>query len=64
MEEAGGWLTDVLECIQSIESDIFTLETIYKFQEKLSNLHPTTKMLRQKFDRCYIDNNGYYKRLK
>jgi len=75
MEENTHWINDVLECIQSIESDVFTLEDVYKFDVELSDLHPDNKNIKAKIRQIlqvlrdngaleFIDNNGNYKKLK
>jgi len=48
MEESTDWITNVLECIQCIDSDVFTLEDLYKFEVELSKLHPNNKNIKAK----------------
>jgi len=45
--ELRGWLSDVLRCVRSLESD-FTLEQVYHFEEQLAALHPQNRHVRDK----------------
>lgn len=74
MEETRDWTTDVLDCIQHIESDVFTLQEVYKFEGKLSNLYPNNKNIKAKIRQIlqvlrdsgtleFIDNQGNYKKI-
>lgn len=43
-----GWLLDTLNCINSIESNVFTLEMVYQFEEELAVKHPNNHNIRAK----------------
>lgn len=34
-----GWLLEVLNCVNEISSDVFTLQDVYKFAEQLGKIH-------------------------
>ncbi len=45
---ARGWLMDILQCINSIKDDIFTLNMVYAFERELEIKHPNNKNIRAK----------------
>ncbi|MCD8146714.1 MAG: restriction endonuclease [Clostridiales bacterium] len=69
---ARGWLLDTLNCVNSIESNVFTLDMVYQFEEKLAAKHPNNHNIRAKLrqqlqqlrDRGVIAflGNGYYRK--
>ena len=72
--ETRGWLLDVLNCINSIRNDIFSLGDIYAFESLLRKLHPNNNNVKEKIrqqlqflrDRGFvefIDNKGHYKKI-
>ena len=48
LENLTSWKKDVFECLMEIENDVFTLDTLYSFEKKLSVLHPNNKNIRPK----------------
>ena len=46
--EKRGWLFDILNCINQIPRDTFTLEEAYRFETKLKQLHPQNNNIRPK----------------
>lgn len=42
------WRKDVFECLQKINSDVFTLEKVYSFEQNLNYLHPDNHHIRDK----------------
>ena len=42
------WKKDVFECLVSISEDIFTLEEVYSFKDKLQKMHPDNKNIEPK----------------
>lgn len=46
--EARGWLMDVLDCINRIQKQQFTLEDIYRFEWQLADKHPKNHNIRAK----------------
>ena len=45
---ARGWLLDVLNCVNSISKEDFSLVDIYKFENKLKVLHPENNNIQAK----------------
>lgn len=73
--EKGGWLFDVLNCINTIPDDIFSSDDIYKFEELLKNIYPQNNNVKEKIRQQlqllrdkgiieFIDNRGHYRKLK
>ncbi len=70
--EARGWLFDVLDCVNQIENNVFTLDMVYQFDEMLANKHPDNHNVRPKIrqqlqqlrDRGVINflGNGRYRK--
>ncbi len=46
--EKRGWTLDVLTCVNSIETDVFSLRDVYAFSDKLQNLHPNNQNVEAK----------------
>lgn len=46
--EDRGWTADVLTCIRDLGKDVFTLEEVYAFEERLAALHPRNRNVRPK----------------
>lgn len=58
-------MTDILNYIQYIESDIFTLGDGYKFQENLKvKIRQILQVLRDNRVLEFIDYKGNYKKIK
>lgn len=73
--EKRGWLFDVLNCVDKISSDRFSLEDMYQFERLLKIIHPQNNNIKDKIrqqlqflrDRGiieFIDNQGHYKKIK
>ena len=73
--EKRGWLFDVLNCVNDIPDDIFSLKDIYVFEDALKNMHPQNNNVKEKIrqqlqllrDREiieFIDNRGHYRKIK
>lgn len=68
-----GWLLDILNCVNTIRSDTFTLSQIYDFELLLSLKYPQNKNVKAKIrqqlqilrDKEYIEflGKGYYKKI-
>lgn len=43
-----GWIIDILNCINRIESRDFTLEQVYQFEEQLADKHPENNHIKEK----------------
>lgn len=69
---ARGWLIDVLNCIDNIRKDVFSLDEIYKYEVLLSAKHPNNYHIRAKIrqqlqilrDKQIISflGSGYYRK--
>lgn len=46
--EARGWLMDVLNCVNQVHGDIFTLDDIYRKEDMLRARHPQNNNIRPK----------------
>ncbi len=68
-----GWLIDILNCVDSIASDTFTLNDVYKFENQLQIKHPNNKFVKDKIrqqlqilrDKGFIEfvSRGRYKKI-
>ncbi len=47
-KDAKGWILDVMNCIDSINTEKFTLEDVYKFEEKLKLKYPNNNFIKDK----------------
>lgn len=45
---ARGWLVDVLACVEKIDSDVFELGDVYRFERHLQSLYPSNRNIRPK----------------
>lgn len=72
--ELRGWLFDVLNCINAIPNDMFTLNDIYNFEDILKIKHPNNTRVREKIrqqlqflrDKGYLEfvnNRGVYRKM-
>ena len=67
-----GWLMDVLNCVNKIQSEIFTLDEVYNFENILHIKHPQNNNIRPKIrqqlqflrDKGFIDFLGKGKYIK
>lgn len=46
--ESKGWILDVLSCIDVINKQTFTLDEVYKFEDKLKLKHPNNNFIKDK----------------
>lgn len=70
--EARGWLFDVLNCVNAIADDVFTLDKVYEYEPLLSAKHPGNNNIKAKIrqqlqllrDKGYIEflARGRYKK--
>ena len=68
---AKGWLLDIMQCIDKIGKNDFTLDDVYSFADELSQLHPNNKHIKDKIrqqlqilrDKGYLNfiSRGHYK---
>jgi type II restriction enzyme len=64
--DARGWILDILNCINKIESKDFTLNQVYQFEEMLATKHPENHHVKDKIrqqlqvlrDKGIIEFNG------
>ncbi|MEO7026311.1 MAG: DpnI domain-containing protein [Caulobacteraceae bacterium] len=45
---ARGWLIEVMKCVERLGTEVFTLEEIYAFEERLNDLYPGNHNVRAK----------------
>ena len=72
-KESKSWLLDIMRCIDSIKSNVFTLKDVYIFEPKLKKLHPENNFVKEKIrqqlqvlrDKGIIEfvSNGNYKKI-
>lgn len=68
-----GWLMDILNCVNKISSQLFTLKEMYKFENMLHIKHPQNNNIKPKIrqqlqflrDKGFIEflGNGQYKKI-
>ncbi|MDO9000350.1 MAG: DpnI domain-containing protein [Bacteroidota bacterium] len=46
--DSKGWILDIMLCVDAIPKDVFTLEDIYKFENKLKLKHPNNNFIKDK----------------
>ncbi len=46
--DSKGWLLDLMNCIDSISKDSFTLDDVYKFEDKLKVKYPNNNFIKDK----------------
>lgn len=46
--ETKEWILDVMNCVDSIQKESFTLDEVYRFEEKLRQRHPDNNFIRDK----------------
>ncbi len=56
-----GWLLDILNCVNAIKSNEFSLHDIYQFEEKLAILHPDNNNIQPKIRQQlqFLRNKGF-----
>ena len=43
-----GWVKDVFDILNEIEPDVFKLQDVYKYENKLKSLHPRNQYVQDK----------------
>ena len=71
--EAKGWILDIMKCVDEIKTDVFSLEEVYSFEQKLKSKYPNNNFIKDKIrqqlqilrDKGIIDfvGRGKYKRI-
>lgn len=71
--ETKGWILDLLNCLDAIKKETFTLQDMYNFEEKLKQKHPGNNFVKDKIrqqlqvlrDKGIIEfvNRGKYKKI-
>jgi len=69
--EARGWLIEVMKCVELIGKPEFELSDVYAFENRLSQLYPNNRHVKQKIrqqlqvlrDHGYLEfvSRGYYR---
>lgn len=47
-KEAKGWILDILKCVDSISSEIFSIDDVYRFEANLKLKHPKNNFIKDK----------------
>lgn len=47
-DDLKGWILDIMNCIESLNKENFTLKEIYNFEKDLKNLHPENNNIKAK----------------
>lgn len=47
-QEAKGWILDIMKCVDSIDKNTFTLDEVYKFENKLKLKYPNNNFIKDK----------------
>lgn len=47
-KDAKGWLLDIMNCVDLIKKETFTLDEIYKFEEQLKLKYPSNNFIKDK----------------
>ena len=71
--ETRGWLFDVLNCVNDVKSEVFTLKDMYSFTPRLQELHPDNNNIEAKIrqqlqllrDKGFLEfvERGVYKKI-
>ena len=71
--ETKKWILDLLNCLDAIKKETFTLQDVYDFEEKLKHKHPNNNFVKDKIrqqlqvlrDKGIIEfvNRGHYKKI-
>lgn len=71
---AKGWILDIMKCIDEIKTDVFNLDEVYNFEQKLKSKYPNNNFIKDKIrqqlqilrDKGIIDfvGRGKYKKIK
>lgn len=72
--DAKGWILDIMKCVDEIKTDIFNLDEIYRFEQKLKLKYPNNNFIKDKIrqqlqilrDKGIIEfvGRGKYKKVK
>lgn len=46
--DAKGWILDIMKCIDEIKTDVFKLDEVYKFEQKLKSKYPNNNYIKDK----------------
>jgi type II restriction enzyme len=59
--DARGWLIEVMKCIETIEQERFSIEDIYKYEDRLRYIYPNNNFIREKIRQQLqvLRDNGY-----
>lgn len=72
--ESKGWILDIMNCVDTIQKETFTLKEIYAFEEKLKQKYPNNNFIKDKIrqqlqflrDKGLLEfkTRGVYKKIK
>lgn len=59
--DAKGWILDIMNCIQSLNKEEFSLQEMYAFEQQLANIHPENKNIKPKIRQQlqFLRDKGY-----
>jgi type II restriction enzyme len=59
--DAKGWILDIMNCIDTLNSNEFTLQDMYSFEKDLSAIHPDNKNIKPKIRQQlqFLRNKGF-----
>ena len=73
MSNSNNWISDVIDCVNDIDSEIFDLNDVYRYVDVLKEKHPLNNNVEAKIrqqlqvmrDEGFIEflENGVYKKL-
>ena len=73
MSNSNNWISDVIDCVNDIDSEIFDLNDVYRYVDVLKEKHPLNNNVEAKIrqqlqvmrDEGFIEflGNGVYKKL-
>src|SRR5690606_11028759 len=47
-KDAKGWILDIMSCVDLIKKETFTLDEVYKFEQKLKLKYPNNNFIKDK----------------
>jgi type II restriction enzyme len=61
--DSKGWILDIMNCIDALNKNEFTLADIYKFENQLKEIHPENKYIKDKIRQQlqFLRNKDYLK---
>lgn len=59
--EAKGWILDIMNCLDDLDKNEFTLDEVYQYEKVLQKIHPENKNIKPKIRQQlqFLRNKGY-----